>query len=90
MPTFKELLGTDNKKEQEQRILELLAKEANPEVMLTLQYNQLKDDLAVQLSGGDAPYEVIFRMLELASQVIRQQELVAALKQQESVNEKEE
>ena len=90
MPTFKELLGTDNKKEQEARIVELLAKEANPEVMLTLQYNQLKDDLVVQLSGGDVSFEVIFRMLELAGQVMRQKELVAALKQQESVNGKEE
>ena len=87
MATFKELLGTDNKKEQEARIVDLLMKEAAPDIALLIQYKQLKDEVEIQLLGADAPFASLHRLLELASKAVREQELVAAIK---ATEEKEE
>ncbi len=81
--TFKELLGTDNKKEQFERIQELLQIEATPEITLRIRYNGISDQMTLDMSGGDVPFDVIHRMLELAGKAIRREELNAALQQQE-------
>jgi hypothetical protein len=82
MNTFKELLGTDNKKEQTEKIEELLKIAANPEITLLIQYNGISDQATINLLGGDAPFDIIHRMLELASKAIRREELNAAIRQQ--------
>lgn len=79
MTTFKELLGTTNKKEQEDRIKELLLKEKNPEVILQIQYSGLTDKVMVNMFGGDVPFDVVHRMLHLASKAIRTEEMSMAL-----------
>ena len=83
MSTFKELLGTDNKKKQEERIQELLQIEANPEISLHIRYNGIVDQVMVDLSGGDVPFDVLHRMLELTSTAIRREELNVALQHQQ-------
>ena len=82
MSTFKELLGTDNKKKQEERIKELLLIEATPEITLQIRYNGMADQVILNISGGDVSFDVIHRMLELTSQAIRREELNAAVQQQ--------
>jgi len=78
MSTFKELLGTDNKKEQIKKIEELLQIVATPEVSLQIRYNGIDDYVIVNLSGGDASFDAIHRMLELTSIAMRREELSAA------------
>lgn len=75
MDTFKELLGTDNKKKQVERIQELLLKEATPEITLQIRYNGINDEVMVEMTGGDVPFDVIHRMLALTSIAIRREEL---------------
>lgn len=79
MDTFKELLGADNKKEQMARIKELLAKEANPEIMLQIRYDRIVDDIQVDMYGGDVPFDALYRMLELANTAIRRKELATVM-----------
>jgi len=78
MNTFKELLGTDNKKKQIERIEELLTIAATPEISLLIRYNGLDDAITMNLFGGDVPFDVIHRMLELTSTAIRREELTVA------------
>ncbi len=75
MKTFKELLGTDSKKKQVERIEELLIKEGNPEITLQIRYNGISDQVVVDISGGNVPFDVLYRMLELTSRAIRREEL---------------
>ena len=89
MSTFKELLGTDNKKKQEERIQELLQIEANPEITLHIRYNGIVDQIMVDIFGGDVSFDVIHRMLELASKAVRREEVnVAAQQAQEGEDKK--
>jgi len=89
MSTFKELLGTDNKKKQEERIEELLLIEATPEITLQIRYNGITDDIAVDMSGGDVAFDVIHHMLELASTAIRREELKRVTAQAAAENGKD-
>lgn len=82
MSTFKELLGTDNKKKQLERIEELLQIVATPEISLLIRYNGLNDAITMNLFGGDVPFDVIHRMLELTSTAIRKAELDVAVQEQ--------
>ncbi len=83
MTTFKELLGTDNKKKQLERIEELLTIVATPETSMLIRYDGLKDVATMNLlSGGDVPFDVLHRMLELTSTAIRREELNVAIQQQ--------
>ncbi len=84
MSTFKELLGTDNKKEQEIRIKELLQIEATPEITLQIRYNGIADRVTVDVSGGDVAFDAIHRMIELASKAIRREEVNVAVQLQQA------
>jgi len=89
MSTFKELLGADNRKDQEARIKELLLKEANPEVILQIQYSGLTDKVVVNMFGGDVPFDVVHRMLSLAGNAIRREEMSIALAALEAETEED-
>lgn len=82
MTTFKELLGTGDKKEQIEKIEELLKIAATPEVSLLIQYNGLEDRIALHILGGDVAFDIIHRMLELAGKAIRREEVNTAVQQQ--------
>lgn len=82
MSTFKELLGTDNKKEQEERIRELLQIAATPEISLLIRYNGIADQVVLSVFGGDVSFDAIHRMLELTSTAIRREEINMATQQQ--------
>lgn len=86
MPTFKELLGTDNKKEQEARIVKLLQIEATPEITLQIRYNGIYDTIEIHLSGGDVPFDIVHRMLELTSKAMRREELSQLIEAQAQDN----
>lgn len=79
MNTFKELLGTDDKKKQFERIKELLLIEATPEITLQIRYDGITDDIAMDMSGGNVAFDVIHHILELASIAMRKEELKVAL-----------
>lgn len=83
METFKELLEAENKKQQVERIKELLLKEANPEITLQIRYNGIADDIEVDLYGGDVPFDVLYRMLELTNRAIRKKEIMVLTSQKE-------
>lgn len=83
METFKELLEVENKKQQVERIKELLLKEANPEITLQIRYNGIADDIEVDLYGGDVPFDVLYRMLELTNRAIRKKEIMVLTSQKE-------
>jgi hypothetical protein len=82
MSIFKELLGTDNKKEQEERIKDLLQIEATPEITLHIRYDGINDQVVLNLSGGDVSFDAVHRALELASKAIRMEEVNIAMQQQ--------
>jgi hypothetical protein len=87
MSTFKELLGTDNKKKQEEKIEELLKIAATPEISLLIRFNGLTDQVTLSIFGGDVVFDTIHHMLERTSKIIRQEELSEAVQQQEQVGE---
>lgn len=76
--TIKELLGTSNKEEQEARIKELLAKEASAQYGMLIKYDQKLDGVDVHPFGGNVPFDVLYRMLELANKAVRQEEIEMA------------
>jgi hypothetical protein len=87
MSTFKGLLGTDNKKEQLEKIEALLKIVATPEITLILQYNGITDQVTLNISGGDVAFDTIHRALELAGRAIRREEVNIAVQQQEQDGE---
>jgi len=89
MTTFKELLGTDSKKKQEEKIEELLKIAATPEINLLLQYNGLDDQLTMNIFGGDVTFDTLHHILELANKAVRREEVnVAAQQAQEGEDKK--
>ena len=89
MNTFKDLLGTDSKKNQVERIEELLLKEANPEITLQIRYDGITDDIAVDMFGGNVAFDVIHHMLELTSIAIRRKEMSQIAQEQAQDNGKD-
>ena len=79
---IKELLGTEDKKEQLERIQELIAKAANPPVDLLIRYEPIADQVSVNVIGGDVVFEILYRMLELTRQALHRSEMEALMQQQ--------
>ena len=90
MSTFKELLGTDNKKEQEEKVEALLKIASTPEISLLVRYDGINDQITLNVFGGNVPFDTIHRILELASQAIRREEVNTAVAQSQPVPEEEE
>jgi hypothetical protein len=80
--TFKELLGTDNKKKQLDKIEELLEIVATPEISLLIRYNGLDDQATMNIFGGEVTFDTLHHMLELTSKAIRREEVNMAAQQQ--------
>jgi hypothetical protein len=80
--TFKELLGTDNKKKQLDKIEELLKIVATPEITLHIRYDGINDEVVLNLSGGYVSFDALHRALELTSKAIRREEVNMAMQQQ--------
>ena len=87
MRTFKELLGTDNKKKQLDKIEELLKIAATPEITLHIRYDGINDQVVLNLSGGDVSFDAIHRALELAGKAIRREEVNTAMQQSQEAEE---
>jgi hypothetical protein len=83
MSTIKELLGTDNRKEQEAKIEGLLSNASKPVIDLVIRYDHLADQISLTVIGGDIAFDTIHRMLDLTRQAVRQQEVATALSQQQ-------
>ena len=83
MSTIKELLGTDNKKEQLEKIEALLKIANTPEISLLIRYDGIKDQAAMDIYGGDVTFDTLHRMLELTSKAIRREEVNLAGQEQE-------
>ena len=77
-----ELLGTEDEKEQEERIKELLLIEATPEITLQIRYNGIADQLTMDINGGDVAFDIIHHILELAGKAIRREEVNIAVQRQ--------
>ncbi len=90
MSTFKELLGTDNKKEQEEKIKELLQIASTPEITLQIRYDGIADQVILNISGGNVSFEILHRILELTSKAIRREEINAVIQQQVQAGEDKE
>jgi hypothetical protein len=82
MRTFKELLGTDNKKKQLDKIEELLEIAAIPEITLQIRYNGIDDQVILNIFGGDVSFDALHRALELTSKALRREEVNVAGQQQ--------
>ncbi len=89
MSTIKELLGTDDKKKQVELVEKLIAAASSPIIDLLIRYEN--EQIALTIMGGDVPFDVIYKMLELTRQAIHQKEIEAAVQQkQEAVDSEEE
>ncbi len=90
MSTFKELLGTDNKKEQEEKVEELIKLASTPEISLLVRYDGINDQVTLNIFGGNVSFDTIHRILELTSKAIRREEVNTAVNQAQPVPEEEE
>jgi hypothetical protein len=88
--TFKELLGTDNKKKQLDKIEELLKIVATPEITLLIRYNGLDDQITMNIFGGDVSFDALHRALELTSKALRREEVNSAVQQAQQEGEDKE
>ncbi len=90
MSNIKELLGTDNKKEQEEKVEELIKIAATPEISLLVRYDGINDQVTLNILGGNVSFDTIHRILELTSKAVRKEEVNVAVTQAQPVSEEEE
>jgi len=81
-----ELLGTKNKKEQEQKVQNLLRAVQMPVIDMVIRYDGVADQVNVMILGGNVAFEVAHRILDLARKEIQRDEVKASIDQQAKQN----
>ena len=78
MTTIAKLLEVEDKKEQVEKVEELLKIASTPVIDLIIRNDGL-DEVTLNIIGGDVAFETLYKMLDLARQAIHQQEIQMAV-----------
>ncbi len=87
MTKLYKLLGTRNKREQEEIVQSLLKAVGTPVIDLVIRFNPSSGDTEVIIVGGSIDFDVAYRILDLARQVFQQREVQAQLAQKLADND---
>lgn len=83
MPKIHELLGTKNRKDQEQRVQQLLNSVNNPVVDVIVRFDpRYQEPIIVEVIGGTITFVQAQRILDGAKEVLRMREVKASIDQQ--------
>ena len=88
MSTMKELVGTDNKKEQVEYVQQLIKRVNSPVIDLIIRFENEQVDISMM--GGDVSFDILYKMLDMTRQALHQRELEMAVQQAASVTDLEE
>ncbi len=83
MSTMKELVGTDNKKEQVEFVQQLIERVNSPVIDLVIRFEN--EQINMSIMGGDVSFDVLYRMLDMTRQALHQREIETAVQQASSV-----
>ncbi len=83
MSTMKELVGTDNKKEQVEFVQQLIERVNSPVIDLVIRFEN--EQINMTIMGGDVSFDVLYRMLDMTRQALHQREVETAVQQAASV-----
>ncbi len=75
------MLGTRNKREQEEIVQSLLNAVQMPTIDVIIRYDHLADRVQVMILGGDAEFDVVHHILDLARKDVQRDEVQSAAEQ---------
>lgn len=87
---IKELLGTEDEEEQVKKVQALMDTATRPPIDVLIRYDQNADQISLSFMGGNVPFEVIYRALDLARQALHKSEIEAAVQQKDAAEQDEE
>lgn len=81
-----DLLGTKNKKEQAEKVGQMIRALNMPVIDMVIRYDGMADQVNVSILGGNLSFEVAHRILDLARKNLQQEEVKASIDQQAKQN----
>ena len=82
-----EMLGTKNKKEQEEKVAKLIKALNMPVIDVVIRYDPIPDQVGVTVIGGNLGFDVANHILDLVRKDLQRQEIIASIDQQVKQND---
>jgi len=76
-----EMLGTKNKKEQEEKIAKLIKALNMPVIDVVIRFDPIPDQVGVTVIGGNLGFDVANHILDLVRKDLQKQEITASIDQ---------